>query len=101
MSYLPRKQKLNAKKSSIEVKRERMDDFLDVVEREGEIKRIDLQLVLGLGDGQFNRIEVAVKEKYPNCIEWNKKSKTYIWIQPGITNPISQHLEEKEVTQLE
>jgi len=54
--------------------------FLDVVEARGEIKDIDLQFALGLGDGQYYVTKTAVKSRFYDFVEWQKKSKTWKWI---------------------
>ena len=96
--YLPRKQKINPKKSSIEVKGERMQRFIDIVEQKQEIKDIELQFALKLGDGQYYTIKTAVKSRYPDFVEWNKKAKVWksIPLDPGklvSEQVISKHLE--------
>ena len=96
-TYLPRKQKINPKKSSIDVKRERMQRFLDIIEQKQEIKDIDLQFALKLGDGQYYTVKTAVKSRYPDFVEWNKKTKVWksIPLDPGklvSEQVISKHL---------
>jgi len=98
--FRPRKQKFNPKKSSIEVKWERMQDFLDTVEARSTINDIDLQFVLGLGDGQYYAIKTAVKARHHDLVEWQKKSKTWKWIavnpeKPTMEEVSTKHLEVK------
>ena len=101
MNYFqPRKQKFNPKKSSIEVKWERMQDFLDTVEARSTINDIDLQFVLCLGDGQYYAIKTAVKARHHDLVEWQKKSKTWKWIgvipeKPTMEEVSTKHLEVK------
>ncbi len=55
--------------------------FLDVVEARGEIKDIDLQFALGLGDGQYYAIKTAVKARHPDLVKWHKKTRVCEWIE--------------------
>jgi len=103
MNFPPRKKTLKPKKSPIDVIKERMKKFLDVVEQRGEIKDIDLQLVLGLGDGQYSRLKVAVKSRYTDFIEWHKKPKVWKWIPLDPEKLVSEQVMSKplEVLQTE
>jgi len=75
--YRPRKHKFNPKKSPKVDLQERRRNFLDIVQRDGQIKDIILQLKLGLGDGQYERLKRGVKSLYPELVEWHKKTKTW------------------------
>ena len=103
LNYAPRKRTPKPKKSPIDVIKERMKKFLDVVEQREEIKDIDLQLVLGLGDGQYGRLKVAVKSRYSDFVEWHKKPKVWKWIPLDPEKLVSEQVISKplEVLQTE
>jgi len=79
--YKPHKQKFNAKNSGAAIIKERMQRFLELVERAGTFRDIDLQIVMDLGDGQFGRLKTAVKARHPDLVKWHKKTRVWEWIE--------------------
>jgi len=65
------------KKSGFQIKEERIQKFLAVIEQAGEIKKIDVQRVLGWNDGVFERIDRAVRDRDPDI--YVKKTKSFVW----------------------
>jgi len=101
LNYVPRKKTLKPKKSPIDVIKERMHDFLDIVEREGPIKDIILQLKLGLGDGQYDRLKRAMKSLYPDLVEWHKKTKTWKSVQLDPEKLVSEQVTSKPLEEIQ
>lgn len=88
--YLAPKQKY-VKVDRILQKEQRMDELMDIVDREKKIIDYQLQDILGWGDGTFYSISKAVLQKYPNSYTREKgvwqikdsKPSSIVWDNSG------------------
>jgi len=97
-NYVSRNRRIaTPRKSSIEIKIERMHKFLDVIAKVKEIKYFDLQKILGFGDGIFERIVKEAIAYYDNEIIFNKKIRVFKYIPiQAEQNEEQEDVEEKQ-----
>ena len=85
-NYLPRSKP--EKKNPVEVKRERMYDLLDLIQKKKELKYFDAQRMLGWGDGVMERITREVIAYFNDEIKFDKEIRTLYAIDMKIKNEV-------------
>ena len=70
-NYVARRKPKEERKPAWQVKKERMYDLLDLIQKEKELKFFDAQKILGWGDGIMERILREVLAYYPNEVRYN------------------------------
>jgi len=85
------------KKPAWEVKRERMYDLLNLIEKEKKIKYFDAQMILKWGDGVMDKILREVLTSYSNEIRFDKEKRELIHISVGPyqKQQVVKHVQEK------
>lgn len=73
LHYVPKRKP--ERKPAWQVKKERMFDLLDLIQKEKELKIFDAQKILQWGDGIFERILREVLAYYSNEVKFNSEKR--------------------------
>jgi len=76
LNYIPKRKVKVEKKPAWQVKKERMYDLLDLIQKEKKLKCFDAQTILQWGDGIFERILRETLAYYPDEIRFNSEERT-------------------------
>ncbi|MCH7647737.1 MAG: hypothetical protein IIA83_03930 [Thaumarchaeota archaeon] len=84
-NYVSRnKRDVKPKRSTLEIRAERVCQFLDAIQQAKDISDSKLQIVLfslpGWGPGVFERTARMIKYDYTNEVCWNKKERVWSYV---------------------
>ena len=79
-AYVKPKVRKQTEPTAFETKELRIQRVMDYMKYKKETSYDDLQRFMEFGDGVMYSVMSAVKQRYPNIIRWNKKTKLYTHI---------------------